>query len=579
MTMWLRRITFWGIILTMVSIRSGFCQVSESTNMAQGTGETDLPTTISNETKSENAIPDIDALIDLLLQKGILSADEAEELKTKAGIQRVPALGEESVIYIVPDVPDSAKQEIIKELENIGSQSIEQLDKKAAIRSGDIMQRQRLAERDLEKLEREISEINTKLYKSDWSQRIKLKGDIRLRAEGLRYDDENVLLFDPNEVNDNGSLELMNTREDRDRYRYRVRLAANAKIVDPRSSEINIGKMDVGLRLVSGSDNTPISTNNTMGNYWLSRDLVFDRAYLRYTYTSEELRGGALPRLMLMGGRVPNPFFSTDLVWDSDLNFEGLVAQLYTDTQDHTMLKGFLTAGVFPLEEDAFTNEYDKYLNGVQIGVEFKPRYDLSLKFGAAYYDYINIEGKTGDPQSRDENDNSAPLFFQKGNTLYNIDAPEGGTLLGLASDYNLMNFTGMLDLGMFHPVHVMLIGDYVENVGFDEDDVEDRVGEDVEKEIIGRQLGLKVGYPTIRDYLEWDVSLFRKYLEADAVLDAFTDSDFHDGGTNAEGWILSFGLGLYHDVWLRVRYLTTDEIEGRQLEIDTLQFSISARF
>ena len=34
----------------------------------------------------------------------------------------------------------------------------------------------------------------------------------------------------------------------------------------------------------------------------------------------------------------------------------------------------------------------------------------------------------------------------------------------------------------------------------------------------------------------EWNFGVFYKYLEADAVLDAFTDSDFHGGGTDAEG-------------------------------------------
>ena len=72
---------------------------------------------------------------------------------------------------------------------------------------------------------------------------------------------------------------------------------------------------------------------------------------------------------------------------------------------------------------------------------------------------------------------------------------------------------------------------------------------------------------------------LFYKHLEADAVLDAFTESDFHLGGTNTKGWILGARLGLRKNWWLRTRWLTADEIEGPALAIDVLQVDINAAF
>ncbi|MFO7740102.1 MAG: putative porin, partial [Desulfatiglandaceae bacterium] len=101
----------------------------------------------------------------------------------------------------------------------------------------------------------------------------------------------------------------------------------------------------------------------------------------------------------------------------------------------------------------------------------------------------------------------------------------------------------------------------------------------DVDRETTGYQLGIEVGHPAVRDFLDWNVFLYYKYLEADAVVDAFTDSDFHDGGTNAKGWILGGEVGLYHNVSGRIRWLTTDEISGPPLAIDTLQMDINARF
>ena len=517
---------------------------------------------------------DADALIELLMQKGVISEQETGKLQKKARKPSPSTLGEEPVIHIVPDVPEGEKQKIIKEITDKSREDIKRLEQKTATQSEDIMQRQRMTERDVEKLERKLSDVNEKVYKSEWAQRVRFGGDIRLRYEGIGYDGDNALLLDPNDPDS-----LLNTTEDRGRFRYRVRLSAKAKIIDPRSSDVNVGKVDVGLRLVTGNDDTPVSTNDTFGGYWMNRNVVFDRAYLRYTYTSEEpVWGNNIPQMMLAGGRIPNPWFHTDLVWDPDLNFEGLALNFATDTQDMTKLKGFLTAGAFPLQEDAFTSGCDKYLYAGQVGMEYKPRYDFAARLGIAYYDYVNIEGKLSPASQPTKNECTAPLFFQKGNTLFDID-PRATIEPALASDYNLINITCKIDLGMFHPVHINLIGDYVKNIGFDKDTVQSRTGTDVDRETSGYQLGIEVGHPVVRNFLDWDVFLYYKYLEADAVVDAFTDSDFHNGGTNAKGWILGGNLGLYHNVWARIRWLTSDEIEGPPLAIDTVQIDINARF
>jgi hypothetical protein len=98
-----------------------------------------------------------------------------------------------------------------------------------------------------------------------------------------------------------------------------------------------------------------------------------------------------------------------------------------------------------------------------------------------------------------------------------------------------------------------------------------------VKEETDGYQIGLQVGYPKILTFGDWNVFLNYKYLEADAVLDAFTDSDFHLGGTNAKGWILGGRLGIYKNVWLVARWLTADEISGPPLAIDVFQLDLNA--
>ena len=99
------------------------------------------------------------------------------------------------------------------------------------------------------------------------------------------------------------------------------------------------------------------------------------------------------------------------------------------------------------------------------------------------------------------------------------------------------------------------MIADYVSNLGFNQNDVNARTGTDVKKEMEGYQLGLTVGYPTVQNFAEWKGLLFYKYLGSDAVMDAFTDSDFHLGGTNAKGWIIGGDFGLTRNVWLSSRW------------------------
>ena len=76
-----------------------------------------------------------------------------------------------------------------------------------------------------------------------------------------------------------------------------------------------------------------------------------------------------------------------------------------------------------------------------------------------------------------------------------------------------------------------------------------------------------------------WRVDLAYRYLERDAVVDAFADSDFHLGGTDAKGYILSGDYGLRDDTWLTTTLLSSDSIDGPPLGIDTFQMVINVRF
>jgi hypothetical protein len=145
---------------------------------------------------------------------------------------------------------------------------------------------------------------------------------------------------------------------------------------------------------------------------------------------------------------------------------------------------------------------------------------------------------------------------------------------------------TGEVDIATFNPVHITLTGDYVKNIGFDAKDVFDRTGSEYKEETDGYQLLLNVGHNTFRAPADvpvkrndWRVMLGYKYIEADAVLDGFTDSNFHLGGSDAKGWLLAGEYGIDKNAWISARYFSTDSISGPPLGIDVLLLDFIAKF
>ena len=82
-----------------------------------------------------------------------------------------------------------------------------------------------------------------------------------------------------------------------------------------------------------------------------------------------------------------------------------------------------------------------------------------------------------------------------------------------------------------------------------------------------------------MKEWGDWQVFGAYKYLQRDAVVDAFTDSDFALGGTDAKGYILGGLAGLARNTWVRVRWLSTNAIDGPPRAVDVLQVDLNAKF
>ncbi len=546
-------------------------------------------------------------LVDALVEQGILTQEKAEALKREARAKAAADAAAEGAVpneeaaapasaqgpakvVRVPYVPEFVKDEIRAEV------------------------REELREQVLADVAEKATEERwgTPDALPEWVNRLTWSGDFRLRLESTMFDDDNPRPGDPNApldfaaINDDQQLlnnpdVFLNYSEDRQRVRARLRLGLDAKVLD---------SLDVGVRLSSGNLNEPTSLNETLGNDFGRKTLGIDRMFMRWRLGEED----ASANLTLLGGRFERPFWSTELVWDNDIAFDGFAGQarlaLDDDGRYGPARSGsglFLNLGVFPidldetLEHDGSSN--DKWLFGGQLGLDYRVQRDVAVRLAAALYDYTNIVGRLNretlvfNPGLTPDNslDWTAPGRLGTGNTLFPIKFDSTNPfpppiLFGLASDYTLVNVTGELSLSFFDPIGVSLVGDVVKNVGFDAGEVARRTGFSVDDRTIGYHGRVELGHAALEKFGDWQFSFGYKHVQSDAVLDAFTDSNFLLGGTNAEGYIVVGHLGLSPRTYLRVRYFSADTIDGynenlvpgpddTEVGIDVLQLDLNAVF
>lgn len=422
-----------------------------------------------------------------------------------------------------------------------------------------------------------------------WVDRIKIEGDMRVRYQPEFADDKNAVYGDylyaasgNNSTSGNATraagylASTANTSEDRERFRLRARLGILARVSDSWSA---------GLRLATGNTNERVSTNQSMGQDFNKYTFLVDRAYIKYDPAEW---------LTISGGRIPNPWFSTDLVWDEDVNFEGFAAS-FKPTLGEGSFRPFLTVGAFPLREDNPPTRNNRWVKGMQLGAKWDFARNSRLTVGAAWYKFDNLEGRVEDSiECLAGNDSFCGKYEygsglrQKGNTLFLSNANTSSTTLiwGLASRFEPINLTASLDLAHFDPVHVVLTGDYIKNTAFDRGEILSRTGLNLaDGKDYGYLYKIMVGMPKLAQRHDWNASFTYRYLGSDAMVDAFTDSDFGLGGTNLKGYILGLNYGLDPNAYLGLRWMSAESIESFSLNpnhrfaVNVLQADVNVRF
>jgi len=179
---------------------------------------------------------------------------------------------------------------------------------------------------------------------ADPVSRLKISGDLRVRAQ----------------------LENSNSAaRDRSSGQVRGRLAAAFAVND---------HVSIGARLATGNPDDPRSTDVQLSNWDDDLEVSLDQAYLKL----------AFGQLDVHAGKIPQPFTRTELVWDGDVNPQGLSANW-----KHALAGGgaLRANGLFFVIDEQATAA-DSTMTGVQLGYDTPAFGNWRMDASLAQYRY-----------------------------------------------------------------------------------------------------------------------------------------------------------------------------------------------
>lgn len=419
----------------------------------------------------------------------------------------------------------AAKADEISELRELISRQAQQLQQLQQ-RLDELEAKQKQQNLDVEEKISEAVEnkrIDTLPESLQWADKIKISGDLRYRHEHIDAE--------------TGTTDVR-WKNGRDRERIRARLMFEAMIND---------EWDVGFRLASGEREVlaseedlfadPISSNQTLKQLFSSKDVWIDLAY--FTWHPDTISG-----LNVLGGKVKNPFYNVgnnQLIWDTDLNPEGIGVKHKITIKDSDELH--LNGGGFWVDESS--GGADTSLWGAQTYLKHQISNSDYVLSGASYWDYGNIKGKTD---------------------TYGILAGNSGSG-AWASDYDLFEVFGEYGT-KWNGMPLAAFGSWVQNlVAASDGDT-------------GWLIGVKLN--KAKEPGSWEWAYDYRELQADAVVGAFTDSDFGGGGTDTKGHRVALTYQLARNLQAVIEYFHNENdgaSGGNDLDYRRLHFALQFKF
>jgi hypothetical protein len=356
---------------------------------------------------------------------------------------------------------------------------------------------------------------------------------------------------------------LTSDTEQRERERYRLRLGLRGTLVDdwffgvrietsqnPRSTNVTFG---------DDSSNGPFAKN--------SDGISVGQAYFGYK---------GFPDIILTAGKMPNPLVTTLMVWDPDINPEGLAEQW---KHTFTFAMGGSEADATSYSKDgAALPAAKKTSGGAKLTLE------LFANFAQFVYDDSNPENPLGPSPRNIPNTDAFLLAWQVGakftfpNGLYAQIAPTVYNYTGTGDTFNIhfqggdpalsnsastaQNQTGVNSLLVFDlpmeicwklgEIPMRFYADFAVNLNGDaRAAAAGHPGRGDQR--YAYQIGAAVGQ--LKRKGDWQLNVFWQRQDQYSLDPNLVDTEFWDSKLNLEGVGVTFGYMLSDAVWVSLLY------------------------
>jgi len=347
----------------------------------------------------------------------------------------------------------------------------------------------------------------------------KWNGDIRIRYDAF---------FDDTGTGAAGT-------SDRERGRFAMRLGFT-KIINP--------SVTVGLRFATGTSANPTGTFQSFDNAAVGKTIGIDLAYLDVVPFS------FWRDIHIVGGKMPQPFRTTSLVWDRDVTPEGIAETLKLKRDK---FEWSITGGQFFMEDNSAPD--DPYMLGGQIGFVHTLSTERGMKWSltAGQYHFVR-------PYSIDATAQSKTNFLAKQHLQ-----PNG---------YSIFDLSGWYELTVGDALPLRVSGGYIQNLSATPNTFNNQ------KENRGWTADLQLG--RIDKAGTWEIGGGWRSIESDAALGQFTESEFNSslGNTDIQGWTARISYSPWSNTTLGVSGFHSSRISARNIsERNRIESTIGVKF
>jgi Putative porin len=364
-----------------------------------------------------------------------------------------------------------------------------------------------------------------KLNLSSALTELKISGDVRVRFEQRSGQNDKAVTGSP--VGDESS---------RARFRDRLRLSLAGKLHDG---------WFFGTRLETGTGNR--STNNTMGDY---SDSAFGKGANSTIQLGQAYIGRNWDDYTVTAGRFAAPQVTTSMLWDDDINPEGLAEQWKHESGNLTYIANL---GQYVYDNRGTTSPFgnanatskatgtDNFLLVEQVGAKYKFSNKSTLQVLPTYYSYTQNQARELDTGFGD-----LTGFAQSGSL-----SPVGLSVVDIPVEYafTLFKLPAKIWVDAAMNLDASTRAKAAGKSTFDDQDK-------------AYQVGVGIGQTKAKG--DWEAKAFYQAVDAFALDTNLVDSDLFDSRTNMKGFGVSYSYVITDGVIAKLTYAAADRKDAK---------------